>query len=151
MSRNHALKIIRASAVYDLVVTFVFALPLTARWLFDGLAEVHAQFGLTGSTPDSGDVYAVMFANLMGGLVTVWSLFRIFRPSLAAGVTDIGGRIFFSIGMVGALVAGASPLVAIILTLEIIWALVQGVAVGSAFRGHRRDEGRGWFLPATIG
>jgi hypothetical protein len=138
MSKNRALNFVRASAIYDLVITFAFALPFTAKWLFDSLAELHQSLGLTGSLPDSGDAFVVMFANLMGGLVTVWAVYRIVRPSLAAGVADVGGRVFFSIGMLGALAAGASPLVAVMLAMEIVWAVLQGVAVVFAFRASKR-------------
>lgn len=136
MSEKQALNVVRASAFYDLIVTFAFALPFTAQWLFDGLTALHNTMGLTGSTPNSSDAHTVMFANLMGGLVTVWAIYRILRPSLAAGVADIGGRVFFSIGMIGALLAGASPLVMIMLVLEIVWAGLQGVALGSAMRSR---------------
>ncbi|WP_243075965.1 hypothetical protein [Microbacterium sp. SS28] len=139
MTHAQLIRIVRASAVYDLVVTSLFALPFTARWLFDALAALHDQLGLPGTTPDSGDVYAVMFANLMGGLVVVWSILRLVRPSFAAGTADIGARVFFSIGMLSALAAGASPLVAVMLVLELAWALVQGAAV--AVRARQRRAG----------
>jgi hypothetical protein len=140
MTTSRALKIIRASAIYDLVVTVAFALPITAKWVFEGLAVLHSELTLTGSTPDPANAYTVMFANLMGGLVTVWALYRILRPSLAAGVADVGGRVFFSIGMAGALVAGASPIVLVMLVLEVLWAIVQSAAVVGAVRRRAWTE-----------
>lgn len=120
---------IRLSAVYDLVVTVGFAFAVTATMLFDSLGVLHDNLGLTGATPDPGDPFVIMFANLMGSVVTAWAVFRILRPSLLAGVVDIGARILFSIGMTAALMEGASPLVAAMLALEIVWALTQTMAI----------------------
>jgi hypothetical protein len=75
-----------------------------------------------------------MFANLMGSLVVVWSVFRLARPSRAAGAADTAARILFSLGMAAALIQGGSPLVLGMLILEVLWALVQGVVVVSARR-----------------
>lgn len=138
MSTSRALRIIRASAVYDLVVTALFALPFTARFVFDGLAAMHDYWGLGGVAPASNDVFAVMFANLMGSIVVVWAVFRIVRPSLAAGVADTAARLLFSLGMATALVHGASPMVAVLLAFELAWALVQGFAVVSTARESAR-------------
>jgi hypothetical protein len=76
----------------------------------------------------------VMFANLMGSLVVVWAVFRLFRPTRAAGTADTVARVVFSIGMAAALVHGASSLVAVMLVLELAWAVTQGVAVVTAKR-----------------
>lgn len=134
MTRTRALHVVRLSALYDLIVTVGFAFPFTAPWVFRSLAHWHGALGLSGTVPDAGDPFTVMFANLMGGLVTVWALFRLLRPSLAAGAADVGGRVFFSLGMAAALLAGASPLVWVMLVLEFVWAVVQAVAVFRASR-----------------
>jgi hypothetical protein len=134
MTLPNALRIVRLSALYDLVVTVGFAFTATATVIFQGLGALHESLGLTGSTPDPGDPFTVMFANLMGGVVTVWALFRIVRPSLAAGVADVGARVLFSLGMLAALGQGASPFVLLMLILEMAWAVVQGVALLAARR-----------------
>jgi hypothetical protein len=125
---------VRISALYDLVVTAGFALPFTAPALFEGFGVLQVGLGLPGSVPDAGDPFTVMFANLMGSLVVVWSVFRLVRPSRAAGAADTAARILFSLGMATALIQGASPLVLGMLTLEVLWAIVQGAVVVSARR-----------------
>lgn len=125
---------VRISAFYDLIVTAGFALPFTAPALFEGLGALGLSLGLPGSVPDAGDVFTVMFANLMGSLVVVWSVFRLARPSRAAGAADTAGRILFSLGMAVALIHGASPLVLGMLILEMLWAIVQGFVMLSARR-----------------
>lgn len=129
MTSTSARRVVRASAVYDLVVTVAFALPWTAVAVLGGLGALHHRLGLAGATPSPGDVYQVLFAGLMGSLVTVWSVYRIARPSLAAGAADTVGRALFSLGMVVALAHGASPLVLVLLVPEVAWGVVQGVAV----------------------
>lgn len=136
MTHDRALTIIRASAVYDLLATVLFALPVTATWLLAALHALHENLGLTGVTPDAGNVFTLMFANLMGSVVSVWALFRIVRPTIAAGVADTGARVLFSLGMIAALVGGGSPLVLVMLALEVAWGIVQGIAVLRV----RRDE-----------
>ena len=137
MTERTVLHVVRASAIYDLAVTLVFALPPTARWVFDALTALHHQLGLPGSTPDSADPHTVMFANLMGSLVTVWAIYRIVRPSWQAGVADTAGRVLFSLGMATALLSGGSPLVWGMLVLEIGWGIVQGIAVSGPLRASR--------------
>ena len=134
MTLPNALRIVRLSALYDLVVTVGSAFSVTAPVIFEELGALHGSLGLSGSTPDPGDPFTVMFANLMGSVVTVWALFRIFRPSLEAGVADVGARVLFSLGMLAALGQGVSPLVLLMLILEIAWAVVQSVAVLAARR-----------------
>lgn len=129
-----ARRIVRLSAAYDLVVTLGFAFPFTAPLVFWALADLHDRLGLTGMVPDPDQPFTVMFAVLMGGLVTVWSVFRLLRPSLLAGAADVAGRLFFSTGMIAALAAGATPLVGVMLALELGWAVVQAVAVARAAR-----------------
>jgi hypothetical protein len=134
MTSSTVRRTVRISALDDLIVTVGFALPFTAPALFEGLGAVQEVLGLPGSVPDAGDAFTVMFANLMGSLVVVWSIFRLARPSRAAGAADTAGRILFSLGMTAALSHGASPLVLGMLALEVLWALVQGAVVVSARR-----------------
>ncbi len=129
MAHPRTLRIIRQSAGYDLLVTAPFALPWTAGLVFDGLAELNEALGLGGVTPAANDVVTVMFANLMGSIVVVWAVFRIARPTIAAGVADTAARVLFSLGMTVALINGASALIGVLLTLELVWALVQGFAL----------------------
>ncbi|MEB0003784.1 hypothetical protein QN357_12680 [Cryobacterium sp. RTC2.1] len=123
---------VRISAFYDLIVTAGFALPFTAPALFEGFGALQVALGLPGSVPDAGDVFTLMFANLMGSLVVVWSVFRLARPSRAAGAADTAARFLFSLGMAAALIHGASPLVLDMLILEVVWAIVQGAVMASA-------------------
>lgn len=129
-----ALRIVRASAVYDLVATAGFALPWLAAATFATLASIHERLGLSGSLPDADDPFTVLFAGLMGGLVLVWSVVRVIRPGLLVGAADTVARGLFCLGMVVALTEGASTVVVAFLVPEALWGLVQGVAVVAALR-----------------
>lgn len=129
-----ALRIVRASAAYDLVVTIGFALPWLAAATFATLADVHRKLGLTGSLPDADDPFTVLFAGLMGGLVLVWSVVRVVRPSLFVGAADTAARGLFCLGMVVALAEGASTVIVGFLVPEVLWGVVQGGAVAVALR-----------------
>lgn len=95
---------------------------------------MHQALELSGAAPDASESYMVMFANLMGSLVVVWAVFRLLRPTRTAGAADTVARVLFAIGMAAALMRGASSLVAVMLVLELVWAVTQGLAVLSARR-----------------
>lgn len=134
MNTSTAGRTVRLSAVYDLAVTAGFALPVTAPALLAGLSALHLAWALPGSVPDPTDPFTLMFANLMGSLVVVCSVYRLVRPSWAAGVAETAGRLLFALGMAAALAHGASPLVVGMLVLELLWAVAQAVVVLRARR-----------------
>lgn len=132
LAKAHGL--IRLSAIYDLVVTLGFAFLPTASLIFIGLQALHAELGLSGELPDASSPSTMMFVNLMGSVVTAWALFRIFRPSLAAGAADTLARALFSLAMITALTQGASPLIVVMLALEVAWGVAQAAVLVRARR-----------------
>ncbi|WP_402468924.1 hypothetical protein [Isoptericola aurantiacus] len=134
MHTSTALRVVRASAVYDLVATGGFALPWTAAVAVDLLVRLHGAAGLSGTVPPADDPLTVLFANLMGAVVVVWSVVRLRRPTLALGAADTVARALFSLGMVVALTQGATAIVAAFLVVEVGWFAVQGGAVLAAVR-----------------
>lgn len=139
MTSSIVRRTVRSSALYDLIISAPFALPFTAPVLFDVLGALHHSLGLSGLTPSSSDPYTVMFANLMGSIVVVWSVLRLVRPDRTVLVGDAVGRGLFSLGMLGALLNGASTIVAVMLVLEILWGVVQ-TAVAVRARGLGSDR-----------
>jgi hypothetical protein len=126
------MRTIRRSALYDLIVTAPFATPWTARWALDGLGALHDALGLPGQRPAVADAITVLFANLMGSLVVLWSILRLRAPTLDHGRSDTIARGLFSLWMAWALIAGASPLIAGFLVAELTWGAVQLRAVRAA-------------------
>lgn len=80
---------VRASAIYDLIVTAPFATP----WSF---TLVHRMLGTFSPLPTFEPLH-VFFASLLGSIVLVWSALRIVRPEPVFGLFDSFGRILFFI------------------------------------------------------
>lgn len=131
-THRRALSVVRAGGVYDLVVTVGFALPFVAPTVLAQFGEVHRALGLEGVVPNPDDVITVLLANLMGSLVTVWSVLRIVRPSLINGMADATTRGLFALALAAALIGGASPLLWGLLVPEVIWGVAQVGAVLAA-------------------
>ena len=134
MSLPTAIRVIRASAAYDVVATAAFALPWTAPFALDSLRGVHETLGLSGALPQPHDVFTILFANLLGSIVLVWSVLRLARPSLMLGAADTVARVLFSTWMAAALFSGATTAVLAFLVPEVTWGIVQGAAVLRASR-----------------
>ncbi|GAA4200189.1 hypothetical protein [Actinocatenispora rupis] len=117
------LRIVRASAWYDLVVTAGFATPWTYVLLHRALSAVGAATGL-GTLPPV-EPMQVLFANLMGSVVIVWSVLRLraTRPDL--GRYDGAARVLFAAWQLHALTHGAPPLLWPFLVAEVAFGVAQ--------------------------
>ncbi len=124
------LQLVRASAAYDLVVTAPFATPWTLAGLHAGLQRLAAALGVAGLPPL--DPLHVLFANLLGVIVVVWSVLRLRAPTIALGRHDAAARAGFCLAMFYALAHGASPLVAGFAVLELAFGVAQAMPVGPA-------------------
>jgi hypothetical protein len=127
-------RIVFASAVYDFLVTAPFATPWSARLVFAPLAAVHRSLGLGGAPPALDGPVALLFGNLLGSIVLVWSAVRLLAPTVRHGAADTVGRVLFSTWMLFALTHGASPVLVAFLIPEVLWAVVQGAAVWASAR-----------------
>ncbi|MGC0334023.1 hypothetical protein RKD23_007013 [Streptomyces sp. SAI-170] len=122
-SRPAYLRLVRASAWYDLVVTAAFVTP----WTY---ALVHTALSWTGETLGLGALPArepmqVLYADLMGSVVIVWSVLRLRAPLPVHGLYDGVARALFSLWMAYALAAGASGVLWPFLVVEAAWGVVQ--------------------------
>ena len=129
MPRQGFSRVVYFSALYDLIITAPFAFPWSARWLSGVLAQVHESASLSGSAPSLADPFALLFANLMGTIVVIWAVIRLRSPTLESGAFDTLGRVLFSCWMWFAWVSGGSSLLLHFLAAEVLWALVQGLAL----------------------
>lgn len=133
-----AARVIRASAVYDLVVTAGFALPVTAALALGSMGDVHRALGLSGAVPVADDPFTMLLANLLGSIVSVWAVLRILRPEPVLGAADTVARLLFSTWFAWALTQGASPVLIGFLVPEVAWGIVQGAVVVRALGAERR-------------
>lgn len=137
MAHPNVHRIVFYSALYDLLVTAPFATPWTATATFKLLAALHQHLGLHGSTlPDPGAL-SLLFVNLFGIVVLMWSGVRLLKPTVFNGAVDSIGRLTFATTMAFALCSGSSTLVAGFMILELVWLVIQGSAVFSALKGSR--------------
>ncbi|HHG89794.1 MAG TPA: hypothetical protein ENJ90_04845 [Devosia sp.] len=133
LSENSYLRVMRASAWYDLVVTFAFATPWTVMLLFQVLFQVDAALDLPGIVPRI-DVMHVLFANLMGSVVIVWSVLRLHLNLAVLGRYDAAARFLFAVWQSYALLNGASWVLVPILVVEIVFGVVQALPHGAKKR-----------------
>ncbi|SDF51496.1 MULTISPECIES: hypothetical protein [unclassified Duganella] len=115
--------IVRASAIYDLVLTAPFATP----WSF---AIVRAQLDATnqalgGAALPAFTPFHILFACLLGSVVLVWSVLRIRDPQPLYGRYDGIARLLFSSWMIWTLHATGAPLLWLFIVPELAWGIVQ--------------------------
>lgn len=117
-------KIVRTSAIYDLVITTPFMFPPIALGIISTASQVGDALGLRTNmdiTPDT-----LVWISLMATVVTLWSVLRIISPERRFGLYDGFGRLSFSFWFVFyPLVYGTSELSYLFLGPEIAWGIVQ--------------------------
>ena len=116
-------RVVRASAVYDIVVTAPFATPWTFAWNWQQLSTLNARLG--GAPIAPFDTFPVLIASLLGSLVLVWSALRLATPDLRLGRHDGAARFLFSAWMAWALHVSGAPLLWLFLVPEFAWGVVQ--------------------------
>ena len=126
-------RIVRASAIYDVLATAPFATPWTFAWDWKQLSALNAQLGGAPMAPLTP--FPVLFAALLGSLVLVWSVLRIATPEIRLGRYDGAARFLFSGWMAWALAVTGAPLLWLFLVPEFAWGVVQWWPIGD----RRRD------------
>ncbi|MFF7585907.1 hypothetical protein ACFZCK_00265 [Kitasatospora purpeofusca] len=122
-TRPAYLRVVRASAWYDLAVTAGFATPWTYTLVHRTLSSLGDSLGW-GPLP-APDPWQTLYANLMGSVVTVWAVLRIVRPLPLHGLLDAVARVLFSSWMAYALAHGAPRILWPFLILEVAWGIAQ--------------------------
>ncbi|MGK5674315.1 hypothetical protein ACSNOB_15910 [Micromonospora sp. URMC 106] len=122
-SRPAYLRLVRASAWYDLVVTAGFATPWTYALLHGALSRLGSALGL-GVLP-ALDPIQTLYANLMGSVVVVWAVLRVVRVQPSYGLFDGVARTLFAAWQAYALAHGAFRLLWLFLAVEVTFGLVQ--------------------------
>jgi hypothetical protein len=127
------LRIVRASAWYDLIVTAGFATP----WTY---ALVHGALSSMDAFPPA-DTIQTLYANLMGSVVVVWALLRLFRTLPLHGLYDGIARVLFASWQAYALAQGAPRILAVFLVMEVSFGVVQLLPwLVDRSRGHERTR-----------
>lgn len=122
-SQASYLRLVRASAWYDLVVTAGFATPWSYALVHSLLSSAGDALGL-GVLPER-DPVQTLYANLMGSVVVVWAVLRLRRTLPVHGVYDGAARVLFSAWLAYALATGAPALLWPFLAVEVTWGVIQ--------------------------
>lgn len=111
-------RLVRSSAVYDLLATVAFATP----WTFQ---IVHPLLSKLSPLPPFEPLH-VLFANLLGSLVVAWAVLRIRNPRPVYGLYDSVTRgLFFTWQMYYLLAMNGAPIVWLFAIPELVLGLVQ--------------------------
>jgi hypothetical protein len=130
------LKIVRASGVYDVLMTAAFATPWTFALLLSHLSAVNQ---LLGGAPLPGfGPFQVLVACLLGSVVMVWSVLRIVEPRVLLGRFDGAARFLFSTWMAWTLFVTGAPVLWLFVIPELMWGVVQWLPVEPTLRAGRR-------------
>ena len=127
-------RIVRASGVYDLLVTAPFATPWTFALAHSQLSTINQALG--GAALPAFAPFHVLFACLLGSVVLVWSVLRIAGPQQRFGRYDGAARMLFGTWMMWALNATGEPLLWLFIVPELAWGVVQWWPV--------REPAQGW-------
>ncbi len=120
-------KIVRASAIYDLILTASFATPWSFAYAHGQLDGINQWLG--GTPLPVFAPFHVLFVCLMGSVVLMWSLLRIADPQRRFGRFDGFARFLFSTWMLWALAATGAPLLWLFVVPEAAWCVVQWLPV----------------------
>ncbi len=128
LQKNTYLKIMRASAWYDLVVTAGFATPWSFLLIFGILTGLHETMGVPGVFPQPDHTH-ILFANLLGCVVSVWAVMRLMVNQVIMGRGDMVARFSFATWQIYAVVSGASYLILAFTVAEILFGILQALPV----------------------
>lgn len=120
---------LRAGALYDLLVTVPFASPFTAQPILDAMRAAHVGLGLSGSPIPEFAPTHLLFVSFFGTVVTLWSYLRLRTNARVVFALDTVGRALFSTWMLVTLLRGGSPVVLPFLVFELFFFVAQALAV----------------------
>lgn len=116
-------KLVRASAVYDIVLTAPFATPWGFTVLRDHMSAMNELLG--GEPLPAFGPFHVMIAGMMGTVVLIWSVLRLIDGSVRLGRLDGIGRFLFAALMAWTLARTGAPVLWTFLLPEFAWGVAQ--------------------------
>ena len=118
-------RLVRASAIYDVLLTGAFATPWTLLLLHEQLSAVNLRLG--GTPLPAFAPFHLLIGCLLGSVVLVWSALRIADPQPRFGRYDAAARYLFSLWMGWALLATGEPVLWLFIVPELAWGLLQSL------------------------
>ena len=131
--------IVRYSAVYDILATLPFAIPIFASFYLSQLGSIQSALGFSGIIPNFEPLH-LFFINLLGAIVMVWSAYRIRHTQSILGFYDGIARFLFAGLMLFYLVNyQVAGIVWLFFVPELSWGIIQIVGYSKIDAG-RSDE-----------
>ena len=124
ISLHFYLRIVRASAWYDLVVTIGFATPWTFMAIHQSLVALSMGMAIPGALPPFEPAHMLM-ANLLGTVVTLWAVLRLRHTQRVHGHYDAAARFAFAALQLYAVAHGASMLILGFTVFEVLFGVAQ--------------------------
>ena len=118
-------RVVRASAIYDVLMTAAFATPWTFLLLREHLSALNV--GLGGVPLPVFGPFHLLISSLFGSVVMVWSVLRMLDPQPRFGRYDAAARYLFSLWMAWTLLVTGQPLLWLFLVPELAWGLAQSL------------------------
>lgn len=118
-------RLVRASAVYDVLMTGAFATPWSLLLLREQLSTVNVRLG--GAPLPVFEPFHLLIGCLLGSVVLVWSVLRIVDPQPRFGRFDAAARYLFSLWMGWALLVTGEPLLWLFIVPELAWGVAQSL------------------------
>ncbi len=139
LSQQRYLSVVKASAWYDLLIILPFTTPWTLDYLYALLLQQHNYWQFQGQL-HSLNATTILFANLLGSIVLVWSLFRVLRPQVILGRFDAISRWLFSCWQIYAWMHGASSLILCFTVFEIGFGIAQSLPIRQVSANTERSD-----------
>jgi hypothetical protein len=140
LTPNQNRAVVRVSAAYDLATVLGFVTPWTLGPTLALILGVGRPLGLHTAIPHF-DPTQMLFANLMGSAVLVWSLARLKFPTQALGRFDALSRALFAVWEIWAVLQGASPVILAFTVAEIAFGVAEMLPVNARDGVTRREMG----------
>lgn len=137
VSESKYIKIVKASGIYDLVVTIGFATPWTFAFIYSILTSIDGVLNLPGEFPVLDHAH-ILFATLLGSVVSVWSVVRVIQPTVLLGRGDAVARILFATWQIYAVASGASMLILCFTFMELVFFFAQIVPVNRETKANNQ-------------
>ena len=123
-------RLVRTSAIYDVVMTVAFATPWTFLLLREQLSALNV--GLGGLPLPVFEPFHLLISSLLGSVVLVWSALRLLDPQPRFGRFDAAARYLFSSWMAWALLATGQPVLWLFIVPELAWGVAQSLPLRRA-------------------
>ena len=118
-------RLVRASAVYDVLMTGAFATPWSLLLLREQLSTVNVRLG--GAPLPVFEPFHLLIGCLLGSVVLVWSVLRIVDPQPRFGRYDAAARYLFSLWMGWSLLVTGEPVLWLFIVPELAWGVAQSL------------------------